>query len=65
VDFYLTELPAGRTQLDCWSTYENRMWPGEYWRLWTDEVVRQIQLRVFRHITKLAEADTQLSAGNQ
>jgi uncharacterized membrane protein YhaH (DUF805 family) len=65
VDFYLTKLPGGRTQLDCWSTYENRMWPGEYWRLWTDEVVRQIQLRVFRHITKLAEADTQLSAGNQ
>ena len=62
VDFYLTELPGGRTQLDCRSTYENRMWPAEYWRLWTDEVVRQIQLRVFRHLKKLAEADAQLSA---
>jgi len=57
VDFYLTELPDGRTQLDCWSSYENRMWPGEYWRLWTDAVVRQIQLRVFRHVKRLAEAD--------
>jgi len=62
VDFYLTELPGGRTQLDCWSSYENRMWPGEYWRLWTDEVVRQIQLRIFRHIKRLAEADASLSA---
>lgn len=35
----------------------------ERWWLWTDEVVRQIQLRVFRHKKKLAEADTQLSAG--
>jgi uncharacterized membrane protein YhaH (DUF805 family) len=64
VDFYLTELPGGRTQLDCWSSYENRMWPGGYWQLWTDEIVRQIQLRVFRHIKKLAEADQRLSARN-
>jgi hypothetical protein len=28
VDFYLAELPGRRTQLDCWSTYENRMWSG-------------------------------------
>jgi len=62
VDFELTELPGGRTKLDCWSSYENRMWPGEYWRLWTDEVVRQIQLRVFRHIKRLAEADASLDA---
>jgi len=61
VDFHLTELPGGRTQLDCWSTYENRMWPEEYWRLWTDEVVREIQLRVFRHIKRLAEADASLA----
>jgi hypothetical protein len=38
------------------------MWPGEYWRWWTDEVVRQIQLRVFRHIKRLAEADASLDA---
>ena len=62
VDFELTELPGGRTQLDCWSSYENRMWPGEYWQLWTDEVVRQIQLRVFRHIKRLAEADASRDA---
>src|SRR5450432_2481799 len=35
-DFYLTALPNGRTRLDGWTTYQNRMWPGAYWRLWTD-----------------------------
>jgi len=56
VDFYLRELPGGGTRLDCSSSYENRMWPGEYWQLWTDEIVRQIQLRVFRQVKRLAEA---------
>jgi uncharacterized membrane protein YhaH (DUF805 family) len=62
VDFRLTERPNGHTQLDCWPSYENRMWPGAYWRLWTDEVVRQVQLRVFRHIKRLAEEDGSLGA---
>jgi uncharacterized membrane protein YhaH (DUF805 family) len=57
VDFYLSTLPNGHTQLDGWSSYENRMWPTEYWQLWTDEIVRQIQLRVFRQVKRLAEAD--------
>jgi len=58
VDFYLTGLPGGRTKLDCWSSYENRMWPSAYWQLWTDEIVRQIQLRVFRQVKTLSEADS-------
>jgi hypothetical protein len=57
VDFYLTEIPGGHTRVDCFSSYENRMWPGEYWQLWTDEIVRQIQLRVFRQIKDTAEAE--------
>lgn len=64
VDFFLTELPGGRTRIDCWSVYENRMWPGGYWQLWTDAIVRQVQLRVFRHIKKLSEADQRLIARN-
>jgi uncharacterized membrane protein YhaH (DUF805 family) len=62
VDFFLTPLANGGTRLDCWSSYENRMWPGEYWQLWTDEIVRQIQLRVFRQVKRLAEASTQTTA---
>jgi uncharacterized membrane protein YhaH (DUF805 family) len=64
VDFYLTELPGGHTRVDCWSSYKNRMWPGEYWQIWTDEIVRQIQLRVFHQVKRLAEADQRLSTHN-
>jgi uncharacterized membrane protein YhaH (DUF805 family) len=56
VDFCLTVLPGGHTKLDCWSSYENRMWPAVYWQLWTDEIVRQIQQRVFRQVKTLSEA---------
>jgi uncharacterized membrane protein YhaH (DUF805 family) len=61
-DFYLTALPGGRTRLDGWTTYENRMWPGMYWRLWTDAIVHQIHGRVFRHVKKLAAEDARLDA---
>lgn len=63
-DFYLTELPGGRTRLDGWTTYQNRMWPGPYWRLWTDAIVHQIHYRVFRQVKKLAEQDAILLSGN-
>ncbi len=56
-DFFLTELPGGRTRLDGWTTYENRMWPGAYWRIFTDAILHQIHFRVFRHVKELSEAD--------
>ncbi len=63
-DFYLAELPGGRTRLDGWTTYQNRMWPSAYWRLWTDAIVHQIHFRVFRQVKKLAEQDAILRARN-
>ncbi len=62
--FYLTGLPGGRTRLDGWTTYQNRMWPGSYWRLWTDAILHQIHLRVFRQVKALAEADAALRVSN-
>ena len=59
-DFYLTELPGGRTRLDGVTTYQNRMWPGAYWRLWTDAIVHQIHFRVFNQVKKLAEQDASI-----
>jgi hypothetical protein len=56
-DFYLTALPGGRTRLDGYTTYQNRMWPASYWRLWTDAILHQIHLRVFRQVKVLSEAD--------
>jgi uncharacterized membrane protein YhaH (DUF805 family) len=54
-EFVLTRLPEGRTLLTGTSRYKNRMWPASYWRLWSDAIVHQIHLRVFRHIKRLAE----------
>jgi hypothetical protein len=56
-DFVLTALPNGGTRLEGISTYQNKMWPGEYWRLYTDSIVHSIHNRVFEHVKQLAEAD--------
>jgi len=31
------------------------MWPGPYWRLWSDMIIHRIHLRVFEHIKRLSE----------
>jgi MFS family permease len=56
-DFFLTSLPNGGTRLEGISTYQNRMWPGSYWRIWTDAIVHSIHQRVFEQVKTLAEAD--------
>jgi uncharacterized membrane protein YhaH (DUF805 family) len=56
-DFVLTPLPNGGTRLDGTTTYRNKMWPAEYWRLWTDKIVHGIHSRVFEHVKKLSEQD--------
>ena len=54
-EFVLEPLPGGRTLLIGASRYRNRMWPAAYWSLWSDAILHQIHLRVFRHIKRLAE----------
>lgn len=56
-EFVLTQLPGGRTLLEGTSRYRNRMWPVFYWRLWSDAIVHQIHMRVFRHIKRLSEGE--------
>jgi uncharacterized membrane protein YhaH (DUF805 family) len=56
-EFLLTRLPNGHTLLIGSSRYRNRMWPAAYWRLWSDAIVHQIHLRVFRHIKHQAEME--------
>ncbi len=55
-DFVLTPLPNGGTRLEGTTTYQNKMWPGEYWRLYTDAIVHTIHRRVFEHVKQLSEA---------
>jgi uncharacterized protein DUF805 len=56
-DFVLVPLPNGGTRLEGTTTYQNKMWPGMYWRLWTDAIIHAIHNRVFNHVKDLAEAD--------
>jgi len=58
-DFVLVQLPNGGTRLEGTTTYQNKMWPGMYWRLWTDTIIHSIHNRVFHHVKALAEADVQ------
>jgi uncharacterized membrane protein YhaH (DUF805 family) len=58
-DFVLVRLPNGGTRLEGTTTYQNKMWPGMYWRLWTDAIIHSIHNRVFHHVKALAEADVQ------
>jgi uncharacterized membrane protein YhaH (DUF805 family) len=56
-DFFLTPLPNGGTRLEGVSTYQNKMWPAIYWRIWTNSIVHSIHHRVFEQVKYLAEAD--------
>jgi uncharacterized membrane protein YhaH (DUF805 family) len=56
--FLLEPLPGGRTRLEGTTWYTNRMEPAAYWRLWSDEVIHRIHLRVLEHIRTRAERRT-------
>jgi uncharacterized membrane protein YhaH (DUF805 family) len=56
-DFVITALSNGGTRLEGTTTYANKMWPGVYWRLWTDSIIHSIHNRVFNHVKALAESD--------
>jgi uncharacterized membrane protein YhaH (DUF805 family) len=58
--FALTELPGGRTRLEGTTSYRNTIWPGQYWRLWSDYIIHRVHLRVLEHIK--AEAEVRNSA---
>jgi hypothetical protein len=53
--FLLTPLEGGRTRLEGTTWYRNRMWPSEYWRLWSDWIIHRIHTRVLEHVKRQAE----------
>jgi uncharacterized membrane protein YhaH (DUF805 family) len=61
-DFVLTPLANGGTRMEGTTTYQNKMWPGIYWRLYTDAIVHSIHRRVFEHVKRLSEADAAVQA---
>lgn len=62
-DFLLVALAGGGTRLEGTTSYQNKMWPGAYWRLWTDAIVHSIHHRVFAHVKALSEEDARSRAG--
>jgi hypothetical protein len=48
--FLLTALPGGHTRLEGTTWYHHGLWPAAYWRLWSDEIIHEIHMRVLRHI---------------
>ncbi len=54
--FRLVALGDRRTLLEGTTWYQNYFWPQAYWRAWSEGIVRQIHLRVLRHVKLQAEA---------
>src|SRR5439155_9227759 len=54
--FALTALPGNRTLLEGSTWYTQRMWPGVYWRLWSDMIIHTIHHTVLERIRVLSEA---------
>lgn len=55
--FELTELPGGRTRLTGTTWYRHRIWPADYWRVWSDWILHSIHLRVLHHIQHETESE--------
>lgn len=57
-EFRLTALDGGRATLLEGSTwYRQDIWPGSYWRQWSDWLIHTIHRRVLEHIRTLAEGE--------
>jgi hypothetical protein len=54
--FLLTPLANGHTRLEGTTWYTQNLWPGRYWRIWSDYLVHRIHARVLEHIKAEAEA---------
>jgi hypothetical protein len=53
--FLLTPLPNGGTRLEGTTWYRHGLWPAAYWRVWSDEIIHRIHMRVLTHIRDEAE----------
>ena len=53
--FKLTPLPNGHTLLEGTTWYMNKIKPGIYWTIWSDNIVHSIHQRVLLHIKTISE----------
>jgi hypothetical protein len=54
----LTALSGGKTLLEGTTWYTDRIWPSQYWQVWSDLMIHHIHLRVLNHIKNLSEQPT-------
>lgn len=54
--FLLERLDSGGTRLEGTTWYRHSLWPAGYWRLWSDELIHRIHMRVLKHIKAEAES---------
>ena len=55
-EFTLTSNADGSTTLQGRSWYRNAMWPGAYWKLWSDKILHDVHDGVFKHLKRLSES---------
>jgi uncharacterized membrane protein YhaH (DUF805 family) len=60
-EFRLVPLAGGRTRLEGRTVYDLRLYPAEYWSLWSDALIHAIHQRVLGHIKVLSEATSPAS----
>lgn len=54
-EFLLVDLGDGRTRLEGTTWYRHGLWPAFYWKLWSDQIIHTIHLRVLNFIKSEAE----------
>ncbi len=59
--FQLTGLADGRTLLEGTTWCEVRIYPEDYWRVFSDAIIHRIHLRVLEHVKRLAEEEQRVS----
>ncbi len=62
--FRLEPLEDGRTLLEGTTWYYHHLWPGEYWQLWSDQIIHTIHMRVLRHVKELSETEGGIPAAH-
>jgi hypothetical protein len=56
-EFLVQELAEGRTRIEARTLYTLDIYPARYWSLWSDAILRRIQLRMLDQIKRNAETE--------
>nr|MBP7685050.1 SRPBCC family protein [Deltaproteobacteria bacterium] len=63
--FLLERTATGGTRLRGRTYYQLDMMPTVYWKLWADDIIHRIHLRVLRHVAHVAETDVANTVASQ